>query len=109
MRTALISDLYHEFKPSKNFWRGFDQWTFIRGQEADPSRSGPSPSQEEIDGHRKLAGAKHRVSEHLQVARRHVLEPLDQLSGSEVGLNLLLAPRRQFFDRTGDHHAMYDT
>ena len=48
-RTGLISDLYHEFKPSKNFWRGFDQWTFIRGQETDPGRSGPFPSQEEID------------------------------------------------------------
>lgn len=48
-RTALVSDLYHEFKPSKNFWRGFDQWTFIRGQETDPSRSGPAPTQEEID------------------------------------------------------------
>jgi arylsulfatase A-like enzyme len=48
-RTGLISDLYHEFKPSKNFWRGFDQWTFIRGQETDPSRSGRMPSQEEID------------------------------------------------------------
>jgi arylsulfatase A-like enzyme len=48
-RTALISDLYHQFKPSKNFWRGFDQWTFIRGQETDFARSGPFPSQEEID------------------------------------------------------------
>jgi arylsulfatase A-like enzyme len=48
-RTALISDLYHQFKPSKNFWRGFDQWTFIRGQEVDPARSGPAPSEEEID------------------------------------------------------------
>ena len=48
-RTGLISDLYHQFKPSKNFWRGFHQWTFIRGQEADAARSGPWPSQEEID------------------------------------------------------------
>ena len=48
-RTALISDLYHMFKPSKNFWRGFDQWTFLRGQETDPSRSGPMPSQKEVD------------------------------------------------------------
>ena len=38
-RTGLISDLYHQFKPSKNFWRGFHQWTFIRGQEADAARS----------------------------------------------------------------------
>ena len=48
-RTGLISDLYHQFKPSKNFWRGFHQWSFIRGQEADAARSGPWPSQEEID------------------------------------------------------------
>jgi arylsulfatase A-like enzyme len=48
-RTALISDLYHQFKPSKNFWRGFDQWQFIRGQETDPGRSGPLPSQDEMD------------------------------------------------------------
>ena len=48
-RTGLVSDLYHEFKPSKNFWRGFDQWTFIRGQETDPSRSGPAPTVEEVD------------------------------------------------------------
>jgi len=48
-RTGLISDVYHTFKPSKNFWRGFDQWTFLRGQETDPERSGPEPTQEEID------------------------------------------------------------
>jgi arylsulfatase A-like enzyme len=48
-RTGLISDLYHEFKPSKNFWRGFDQWTFIRGQETDPARSGPVPHEEDLD------------------------------------------------------------
>lgn len=48
-RTALISDVYHMFKPSKNFWRGFDQWTFLRGQEEDPYRSGPRPSLEAIE------------------------------------------------------------
>ena len=48
-RTALISDVYHQFKPSKNFWRGFDQWTFLRGQEKDPARSGPRLTQEQID------------------------------------------------------------
>ncbi len=48
-RTGLISDVYHMFKPSKNFWRGFDQWTFLRGQETDPSRSGPRLTQAEID------------------------------------------------------------
>ncbi|MFO7956988.1 MAG: sulfatase [Candidatus Brocadiia bacterium] len=48
-RTGLIADVYHMFKPSKNFWRGFDQWMFLRGQELDPYRSGPEISQEEID------------------------------------------------------------
>jgi len=48
-RTALISDLYHQFKPSKNFARGFHQWTFLRGQEIDRYRSGPVPHQAEID------------------------------------------------------------
>ena len=48
-RTALISDVYHQFKPSKNFTRGFDQWMFIRGQELDPYRSGPEPTLEQID------------------------------------------------------------
>jgi len=47
--TALVSDVYHMFKPSKNYWRGFDQWEFVRGQECDPFRSGPEPSQAEID------------------------------------------------------------
>ena len=40
-RTGLVSDLYHEFKPSKNFWRGFHQWTFIRGQEPTPRAADP--------------------------------------------------------------------
>jgi len=48
-RTALIADVYHMFKPSMNFWRGFHQWTFLRGQEIDPARSGPQLTQDEID------------------------------------------------------------
>jgi arylsulfatase A-like enzyme len=48
-RTGLVSDVYHMFKPSKNFWRGFDQWMFLRGQESDPARSGPRLTGEEID------------------------------------------------------------
>jgi arylsulfatase A-like enzyme len=48
-RTGLVADVYHMFKPSKNFWRGFDQWKFLRGQEKDPARSGPRLTQEEID------------------------------------------------------------
>ena len=48
-RTALIADVYHMFKPSKNYTRGFHQWMFLRGQETDPARSGPRLTQEQID------------------------------------------------------------
>lgn len=48
-RTGLVADVYHMFKPSKNYWRGFDQWLFLRGQEKDPARSGPRLSQAEVD------------------------------------------------------------
>jgi arylsulfatase A-like enzyme len=47
-RTGLISDVLHMFKPSKNFWRGFDQWTFLRGRENDPARSGPRLTEAEL-------------------------------------------------------------
>lgn len=50
-RTALITDTYHQFKPSKNYHRGFDEWIWIRGQEADPYRSGPPVSDQEIAQH----------------------------------------------------------
>jgi len=39
--TALITDVYHMFKPTGNFHRGFDCWRWIRGQEADPYVTGP--------------------------------------------------------------------
>jgi arylsulfatase A-like enzyme len=64
-RTALVSDLYHQFKPSKNFWRGFDEWQFVRGQETDPARSGPMPTKEELD---------RWVPEELRVLRQRELD-----------------------------------
>ena len=39
--TALISDVYHQFKPDKNFHRGFDSWRWIRGHESDRLETGP--------------------------------------------------------------------
>jgi len=50
-RTAFITDTYHQFKPSKNFHRGFDEWNWVRGQELDPSCSGPEISDEQIKRH----------------------------------------------------------
>jgi len=42
--TAWISDVYHQFKPGKNFHRGFECWRYVRGQEADRWASGPRKS-----------------------------------------------------------------
>ena len=39
--TGLISDLPHQFKPGKNFHRGFTHFDWVRGQEMDFMRSGP--------------------------------------------------------------------
>lgn len=39
--TGFVTDVFHMFKPTMNFHRGFMHWDFIRGQEADPLRCGP--------------------------------------------------------------------
>jgi len=39
---GLISDVYHQFKPGKNYHRGFHSWQWIRGQEND--RLVPTPT-----------------------------------------------------------------
>ena len=39
--TGLVADLYHLFKPTMNFTRGFVSYDYIRGQEMDRVRSGP--------------------------------------------------------------------
>ncbi len=38
--TGLVGDVYHMFKPSMNYWRGFSSYEFIRGQESDNYRTG---------------------------------------------------------------------
>jgi len=50
-RPAFYTDTYHQFKPSKNFHRGFDEWCWIRGQEYDPYRSGPPIPNEALNRH----------------------------------------------------------
>ncbi len=50
-RTALFTDCYHQFKPGKNFHRGFSEWQWIRGQETDRFRSGPALPDEAIRRH----------------------------------------------------------
>lgn len=55
-RTALIADTYHQFKPGKNFHRGFDQFTFIRGQEDDAYISGCPPGMRNIANYHFMSG-----------------------------------------------------
>ncbi len=38
--TGLVSDVYHMFKPTMNYWRGFASYEFIRGQESDNWKGG---------------------------------------------------------------------
>ena len=45
-RTALLTDVYHIFKPGMNLHIGFDEWRWIRGNEWDFYRSG---STEKVD------------------------------------------------------------
>jgi len=63
-RTAFYTDTYHQFKPSKNFHRGFDEWCWIRGQEHDPYRSGPLVSDEEIDKYLPVGARNTRRRNH---------------------------------------------
>jgi arylsulfatase A-like enzyme len=44
--TAFVTDVYHMFKPTGNFHRGFDSWQWIRGQEQDRYLTGP---REDVD------------------------------------------------------------
>ncbi len=39
--SSFIVDTFHHFKPNMNFHKGFDGWTWVRGQESDPYKSGP--------------------------------------------------------------------
>jgi len=38
--TGLVADVYHMFKPTMNYWRGFTTYEFIRGQESDNWKCG---------------------------------------------------------------------
>ncbi|MBN1103183.1 MAG: sulfatase [Deltaproteobacteria bacterium] len=40
--TAMVTDVYHYFRPGMNFHKGFDSWQLIRGHEGDPYVTEPS-------------------------------------------------------------------
>ncbi|MDR7463166.1 MAG: sulfatase [Armatimonadota bacterium] len=72
-RTALITDVFHMFKPSMNFHRGFDEWRWIRGQERDRYRSAPP----EVDVDRYLNPAM-RGSRAEIILREHLANTRDR-------------------------------
>jgi len=56
--TALFTDAYHQFKPGKNFHRGFLEWHWIRGQECDPLRTAVTPGYRDMDDFLIYPGSK---------------------------------------------------
>ncbi len=48
--SCFITDCYHQFKPTNNYWRGFDEWHLIRGQEGDKYKTGEI-GQTDVDKH----------------------------------------------------------
>src|SRR5215831_7967410 len=70
--TAIVSDLYHQFKPDKNFHRGFDSWRWIRGQESDRLETGPRDAI-------RLADYMHPSQMRAMGAGRKVAGPLQYL------------------------------
>ena len=59
-RTAFITDTYHQFKPSMNFHRGFDEWQWIRGQETDPLNSASMFTEKDLEKYTPLSGRGYR-------------------------------------------------
>lgn len=51
--TGLVSDLWHQFKPTMNFHRGFVSWEYIRGQEGDTQRVGAASLATSTPGERR--------------------------------------------------------
>jgi arylsulfatase A-like enzyme len=73
-RSALITDCYHLFKPSRNFHRGFDVFDWIRGQEVDRYRSGPAIADSEIEKHvNQVARDSKGLVEFLKMYKQNTL------------------------------------
>ncbi len=78
-RSALITDTYHQFKPSMNFHRGFDEWQWVRGQEGDPWRSGPPIGDEDLRRHiGERQEDQSNLRRHLEVLMRNSRERISE-------------------------------
>ncbi len=89
-RTGFVTDTYHQFKASKNFHRGFDEWHWIRGQESDPYRSGPTISDERVLRHipksllrrRRKKSNAHFIERH----RQYLMNVAERKSDTQITL-----------------------
>ncbi len=79
-RTGFITDTYHQFKPSKNFHRGFDEWRWIRGQEHDCYRSGPLVADDAVAKHMPI---ERRGSPRWEDHRRYLTNVADRNSEAD--------------------------
>jgi len=77
-RTALITDAFHQFKPSMNFHRGFDHWQWVRGQERDPIGATGQVSEAEVDARMtdrmRATGPRALLHQYLANARERRFE-----------------------------------
>ena len=71
--TALVSDVFHVFRPEMNFHLGFDEFHWIRGQECDRFHSGATDSPVDIEAYmtRKMKKGTRRMRE-LEMYLRNV-------------------------------------
>jgi arylsulfatase A-like enzyme len=69
--TALITDTYHQFKPSMNFQRGFGVFDYVRGQERDHFRPMKIISEKEVD-HYTVPGNDMSMREKVRQYRANV-------------------------------------
>ena len=69
--TALITDTYHQFKPSMNFQRGFGVFDYVRGQERDHFRPMKATPEEEVDRY-TVAGNDASIRDKVRQYRANV-------------------------------------
>ncbi len=59
--TGFVTDAYHQFKPSRNYHRGFQNWVWVRGQEWDLWRPLSLATEAEVEAHLPESGAGPRA------------------------------------------------
>jgi arylsulfatase A-like enzyme len=67
--TFLVTDTYHQWKPSMNFGRGFDVFRKIRGQQGDPYKDPSVISEEEMRQRYLVLGKGTNLRQHLANTR----------------------------------------